>query len=89
MLPQLVQFEEGLNTYGLLSSVKEHPTVWAPVLVAGKGQPVTATSLIDCFGPQYSDSQMKKEKEADTYTYLCDFIYSVEMKSMQNYLYPS
>ena len=69
ILPQLSQLEEGLNTYGLLSSIQQHPTVWEPVFVAGKGQPITASSLIGCFEVQHSNSQVKRDAESDTYTH--------------------
>ena len=69
ILPQLSQLEEGLNTYGLLSSIQQHPTVWEPVFVGGKGQPITASSLIGCFEVQHSNSLVKRDAESDTYTH--------------------
>lgn len=80
ILPQLLQLEEGLQTYGLLDSIRSYPAVWETVFVVGKGHQVTASSLIDSFDVLHSESQVKRESEADTYTYFCDFIHSVDMK---------
>ena len=79
-MPQLAHLEDGLKTYGLLASIQQHPSIWEPVFVSGKGPAVTANSLIECLDTEYSESQVKREKEADTYTYFCDFVYCVEMK---------
>lgn len=79
ILPQLLQLEEGLQTYGLLASIRAHPAVWETVFVLGKGHEVTANSLIDSFDVKYSDNHAKREAEADTYTHFNDFIHSVDM----------
>jgi hypothetical protein len=79
ILPQLLQLEEGLQTYGLLRSIRAYPAVWETVLVIGKGHQITANSLIDSFDIQYSESQVKCKAEADTHTYFCDFIDGVAM----------
>ena len=75
-----MQLEEGLQTYGLLASIRAHPTVWETVFVIGKGNQVTASSLIDSFDVEHSENQVKRETEADTFTYFCEFIHSVDMK---------
>ena len=41
---------------------------------------VTASSLIDSFDVKHSENQVKRETEADTFTYFCEFIHSVNMK---------
>ena len=82
ILPQLLQLEEGLQTCGLLDSNRATSAVWKTALVIGKGIPVTANSLIESFDVLYSDSQAKQEAEADTYTYFCDFIHSVDMNGV-------
>jgi hypothetical protein len=74
-----LQLEEGLQTYGLLRSIRAYPAVWETVLVIGKGHQITANSLIDSFDIQYSESQVKCKAEADTHTYFCDFIDGVAM----------
>jgi hypothetical protein len=58
ILPPLLQLEEGLQTYGLLPSIRAYPAVWETVLVIGKGHQITANSLIDSFDIQYSESQV-------------------------------
>lgn len=84
ILPQLLQLEEGLQTCGLLASIRAYPKLWEPVFVIGKGHQVTANSLIDSFDIVYSESQVKREAEADTYTYFCDFVHSVHLKGKLN-----
>ncbi|CAB3978122.1 Hypothetical predicted protein [Paramuricea clavata] len=59
ILPQLLQLEEGLQTYGLLASIHTNPTVWETVFVIGKGNSVTASSLIDPFDVKHSENQVK------------------------------
>lgn len=63
----------------------QYPVVWETVFVVGKGHPVTANSLIDSFDIQYSESQVKREAEADTHTFFCDFIHSVGMNGKLNF----
>ena len=60
------------------------PKLWEPVFVIGKGHQVTSHSLIDSFDTVYSESQVKQEAEADTYTYFCDFVHSVHLKGKLN-----
>ena len=76
----MLQLEEGLRTYGLLASIRANPTVWETVFVIGKGNQVTASSLIDSFDVEHSENQVKRETEADTFTYFCEFMHSVDMK---------
>lgn len=80
ILPQLAQLEDGLSTYGLITEIRKAPNMWESVLVVGKGVKVTPTTLIDGIHVIYSESQMKRQKEADTYTYFCDFIHTLAMK---------
>ncbi len=67
VLPQLLQFQEGLQVCGLLDSLHQYPKIWEDAFVAGKGMQVTANSL-------------QRNTEADAYMYFCDFIHSVHMK---------
>ena len=83
ILPQLLQLE-GLQTCGLLASIRAYPKLWEPVFVIGKGHQVTANSFIDSFDTVYSDSQVKREAEADTYTFFCDFVHSMHLKGKLN-----
>ena len=76
----MLQLEEGLQKYGLLASIRANPTVWETVFVIGKGNQVTARALIDSFDVEHSENQVKRETEADTFTYFCEFIHSVDMK---------
>lgn len=80
VLPQLVQLQEGLSTCGVLGAVQKSPKLWESAFVAGAGYSVTANNLIDEIKPEFSLSQLKKEKEADCYHYLCEFIHSLEAK---------
>ena len=79
----MLQLEEGLQTYGLLASIRANPTVWENVFVIGKGNQITASSLIDLFDVKHSENQVKRETEAGTFTYFCEFIHSVDMKGKQ------
>ncbi|XP_068761187.1 uncharacterized protein [Montipora capricornis] len=83
VLPQLVQLHEGLSTCGVLGEVQKSPKLWESAFVSGAGYSVTANNLIEEIQPEFSASQMKKEKEADCYHYLCEFIHSLEAKSIE------
>ena len=97
LLPQLQQLQEGLQLYGLLDSLRQYPDIWEDLFVVGKGTEVTANSLLENFEVLHSDQQMKRNAEADTYTYFCDFIHSVYLNGKENlnpqariyYNYPS
>ena len=56
-----------------------------------KGHKVTANSLIDSFDVVHSAGQLERELEADTYTYLCEFIHNMdntgEIEKMSGYLF--
>ena len=80
VLPQLVQLREGLSTCGVLGAVQKSPKLSESAFVAGAGYSVTANNFIDEIHPKFSLSRMKKEKEADCYHYLCEFIHSLEAK---------
>ncbi len=80
VLPQLLQFQEGLQVCGLLDSLHQYPKIWEDAFVAGKGMQVTANSLLENFEVLHSDQQMQRNTEADAYMYFCDFIHSVHMK---------
>lgn len=50
------------------------------VFVVGVGYSVIVNNFIDEIYFKFSFSWMKKEKEVDCYYYLCEFIYSFEVK---------
>lgn len=56
--------------------------MWENLLVIGKGIKVTASNLIEEFQPIFSESQIQKQKEMDTYTYFCDFVHTLDMKGL-------
>ena len=81
-LPQLLQLEEGLQTYGILESVRQHPDVWEVVFVEGKGLQVTSNSLLENIDVIYSERQLERASEADTFQYFSDFLHDVHMGGM-------
>ena len=54
--------------------------MWESVFVIGTEGTITASILIDEMQPLFSESQLKKDKESDTYTFFCDLIHSLESK---------
>ena len=73
-----MQLQEGLSTCGVLGAVQKSPKLWESAFVAGAGYSVTANNLIDEIQPKFSLSQLRKDKEADSYHNLCECIYSLE-----------
>ncbi len=74
-MPQLMQLEEGLSSCSILSSVRNHPNVWEPLLSqGGYNNQYTADEFIDQVTAEFSSSQIQKNKEVNVYKYFCDFI---------------
>ena len=47
ILSSISKLEEGLKTYGLLKSIREHPLIWEPVFVSGSAPSLTATAFLN------------------------------------------
>ena len=54
--------------------------MWERILVVGKSVAMTATNLIDKLDAVFSESQLRKEKEVDTFAFFCYFIHTLGMK---------
>ena len=70
-LPALIQITHGLEGCGLLETVRRAPNVWQPVFGHGNSFQITAEEFLDQLCVEYSDSQIKKNVEIDTFKFFC------------------
>lgn len=77
-LPALLQITHGLETCGLLETVRKYPDVWQPVFETGNIFAISATEFLDNLNAQYSSSQIQKHAEIDCFKFFCDVIESMD-----------
>ena len=78
-MPQLMQFEDGLNSCHLLSSARMSPKVWQPIFSqTGCKNQFTSDEFLDEVVAEFSETQAKKRKEVDVYKLFCDFIMTLD-----------
>ena len=84
ILSSISKLEEGLKTYGLLKSIREHPLIWEPVFVSGSAPSLTATAFLNELLVDFSLSDVKKQKEIDVFYYLpTTYSHSIQMVCKQ------
>ena len=74
ILSSISKLEEGLKTYGLLKSTREHPLIWEPVFVSGSAPSLTATAFLNELLVDFSLSDVKKQKEIDVLYHFTNYI---------------
>lgn len=85
-MSSIVKLEEGLKTYGLLKSIREHPLMWKPVFVPGGAPSLTATAFLNELLVTFSLSDVKKQQEIDAYYHFTNYIQSLDTDGLQTTL---
>ena len=73
-LGMIKQLEEGLMLCGLLNKVRSRPNLFCSVFVEDGTFTVTAEDFLDGLVVIYSERQLEKMKETNTFKHFCDFI---------------
>ena len=74
ILPALLQITHGLECCGLLDVIRRTPEIWQPVFGKSDSFQITAEEFLEQLDAEYSDSQIKKNAEIDTFKFFCDAI---------------
>ena len=83
-LPQMMQLEEGLNSCGLLTSMRENLKLWEPLFDPDNTSlKLSAEKFLDEIIPTFSCSQICKEKEIDVYKIFCDYVQTLDIEGSQ------
>ena len=77
ILPQLMQLEEGLSSFGLLESIRRFPDSWRPIFIQSDRFQMTADQFLEEAAVEYSMSQILKDLEINTYKVFCDVIQGI------------
>ena len=77
-LPALLQIAHGLEGCGLLEVIRRAPNIWQPVFGNGNSFQITADEFLEQLDAEYSDSQIKKNAEIDTFKFFCDTIQNID-----------
>ena len=77
-LPQVLQIESGLARCDLLTPIRNNPKIWQPVFESGNVFRLSADEILDQSIVEFSESQIKKEAESNTYKYFCDVLEAID-----------
>ncbi len=77
-LPQVLQIESGLAQCNLLTPIRSNQKIWQPVFESGNIFKLSAEEILDQSIVEFSESQLKKEAESDTYKYFCDVLEAID-----------
>jgi hypothetical protein len=77
-LPSLLQLQSGLNSSGLLDTMKKNPNVWEALFRSSNSFEMTVDDFLDELKVQYSSSQRQKDLEVSTFKFFCDVIENLE-----------
>ncbi|KAJ7381358.1 hypothetical protein OS493_001485 [Desmophyllum pertusum] len=77
-LPQLVQIESGLYECGILSHMRRNTETWKPVFANGNCFTITADEFLDQMIVNFSESQIRKDAEMNTYKFFSDVMASID-----------
>ena len=86
---ELDQLVQGLETLGILSLLRNHPTSARPLLTHSDARPLTAGDVFDMFQPQLSPpGSNAREREEDQLIKWLNFLEQVEGKQslIQNFM---
>ena len=86
-LPHLLQIESGLNECGLIQHIRSKPHIRQLVFQSGNTFKLTAEEILDQSSPEFSESQLLKSLEVDTYKYFCDVMEAVENGGIPNFIF--
>ena len=75
-LGMVSQLEESLQLYGFLQEIKKFPDLFKPLFFANSSSmfDVTPDEFLTNVVITYSEKQLKKQDEEDTYKHFCDFV---------------
>lgn len=70
------QLEEGLHLYGFLQEIKKFPDLFKPLFVANTSSmyDIKPDEFLSDVIITYSEKQLEKQAEEDTYKHFCDFV---------------
>lgn len=77
-MPQVLQIEIGLAQCDLIAPIRSSPKIWQPVFESGNIFRLSAQEILDQSIVEFSESQVKKEAEIDTYKYFCDVLEAID-----------
>lgn len=79
-LAQLLEIKAGLEACGISSEiVRTKPQLWKILFHSDGFFKLSGDEILDEFTAVFSDSQLKKVAEVDTYKYFCDAIQSIDV----------
>lgn len=73
-IAMLKELEEGLQQYGFLSQIRDHPAIFQPIFTASSCFDITADDFLQRLVVHFSQQQFLKSKEKDIFKYFTDFI---------------
>lgn len=74
----MFQIESGLAECSLITPIRNNPEIWRPVFESGNLFKLSAEEILDQITVEFSESQMAKEKEIDTYKFFCDVLEAID-----------
>ena len=77
-MPQILQLQSGLAACNVLCSIQKWPELWKALFVAGETKVLKPTEFLTEINVEYSQSQVKREKEIDVFKLFCDVIQSLD-----------
>ena len=77
ILSQLIQLQDGLSSCCVLQDIRKSPDVWKPVFTESQLFQLSHSQFIENLVPEFSESQVRKEKETDVFKLFNDFIEDV------------
>ena len=77
-MPQILQLQSGLAACNVLCSIQKWPELWKALFVAGETKVLKPTEFLTEINVEYSQSQVKREKEIDVFKSFCDVIQSLD-----------
>lgn len=77
-LPQLVQIKRALYECGILGHMGKDKELWKPVSANANCFTIAADEFLDQIIVSFSESQLRREAEFNTYKFFSDVIESIE-----------
>lgn len=78
ILPQIIQFQDGLSCCGILQALRKKPDLWKPIFTESDLFQMSTNSFIENLLPEFSESEVLKTKEVDAFKLFNDFIEDLE-----------
>ena len=81
ILPQVIQFQDGLSSCGILDAMRKNPDFWKPVFTNSDLFKLSANDFIENLVAEFSESEILKTKEVDAFKLFNDFVEDLEESS--------